>query len=98
MSTSWFFLFVTLLFGSSLNDLLCSVGETIVGLRENLTKAIGRLEEADSSVAVSSGGELFLRFISLTSLEHQVSQMCGQAQFNAQVTLRDAKFSVQSQA
>ncbi|KAI5091371.1 translation initiation factor eIF-2B subunit alpha isoform X1, partial [Silurus meridionalis] len=44
--------------------------ETIVGLRENLTKAIGRLKEADSSVAVSSGGELFLRFISLTSLEH----------------------------
>ncbi|MCJ8746743.1 hypothetical protein PDJAM_G00145110 [Pangasius djambal] len=50
--------------------------ETIVGLRENLTKAIGRLEEADSSVAVSSGGELFLRFISLTSLEHEDLSKC----------------------
>uniref|UniRef100_A0A671L0I1 Translation initiation factor eIF2B subunit alpha n=1 Tax=Sinocyclocheilus anshuiensis TaxID=1608454 RepID=A0A671L0I1_9TELE len=46
--------------------------ETILGLRENMTKAIHRLEETDSSVAVSSGGELFLRFISLTSLEHPV--------------------------
>ncbi|XP_051528975.1 translation initiation factor eIF-2B subunit alpha-like isoform X2 [Myxocyprinus asiaticus] len=44
--------------------------ETIVGLRENMTQAIHRLQETDSSVAVSSGGELFLRFISLTSLEH----------------------------
>nr|ADO28350.1 translation initiation factor eif-2b subunit alpha [Ictalurus furcatus] len=50
--------------------------ETIVGLRENLTKAIGRLGEADSSVAVSSGGELFLRFISLTSLEHPDLSQC----------------------
>ncbi|KAF7687589.1 translation initiation factor eIF-2B subunit alpha [Silurus meridionalis] len=50
--------------------------ETIVGLRENLTKAIGRLKEADSSVAVSSGGELFLRFISLTSLEHPDLSQC----------------------
>uniref|UniRef100_A0A4W5MYZ2 Translation initiation factor eIF2B subunit alpha n=1 Tax=Hucho hucho TaxID=62062 RepID=A0A4W5MYZ2_9TELE len=48
--------------------------ETILGLRENLTQTIGCLEEADSSVAVSSGGELFLRFISLTSLEHPVSR------------------------
>ncbi|XP_028843110.1 translation initiation factor eIF2B subunit alpha [Denticeps clupeoides] len=44
--------------------------ETLLGLRENLTEAIRRLGEADSSVAVSSGGELFLRFITLTSLEH----------------------------
>ncbi|XP_062874334.1 translation initiation factor eIF-2B subunit alpha [Trichomycterus rosablanca] len=50
--------------------------ETILGLRENLTKAIVRLEEADSSVAVSSGGELFLRFISLTSLEHPDLSQC----------------------
>ncbi|KAK3514465.1 hypothetical protein QTP70_018705 [Hemibagrus guttatus] len=50
--------------------------ETILGLRENLTKAIGRLQEADSSVAVSSGGELFLRFISLTSLEHPDLSQC----------------------
>lgn len=47
-------------------------GETILGLRENLTSATDCLTGVDSSVAVSSGGELFLRFISLTSLEHQV--------------------------
>uniref|UniRef100_A0A8C7PNN4 Translation initiation factor eIF2B subunit alpha n=1 Tax=Oncorhynchus mykiss TaxID=8022 RepID=A0A8C7PNN4_ONCMY len=50
--------------------------ETILGLRENLTQTIRRLEEADSSVAVSSGGELFLRFISLTSLEHPDLSQC----------------------
>uniref|UniRef100_A0A674PG35 Translation initiation factor eIF2B subunit alpha n=1 Tax=Takifugu rubripes TaxID=31033 RepID=A0A674PG35_TAKRU len=48
-------------------------GETILGLRESLTWATACLTGVDSSVAVSSGGELFLRFISLTSLEHQVS-------------------------
>ncbi|XP_053728569.1 translation initiation factor eIF-2B subunit alpha isoform X1 [Synchiropus splendidus] len=47
-------------------------GETILGLRESLTWATDQLTRVDSSVAVSSGGELFLRFISLTSLEHQV--------------------------
>lgn len=55
-----------------LTNACASLGETILGLRENMTKAIQRLEETDSSVAVSSGGELFLRFISLTSLEHPV--------------------------
>ncbi|XP_062372773.1 translation initiation factor eIF-2B subunit alpha isoform X1 [Sardina pilchardus] len=50
--------------------------ETILGLRENMTRAIGRLQEADSSVAVSSGGELFLRFITLTSLEHPDLSQC----------------------
>lgn len=54
-------------------DACHSPGETILGLRENMTQAIHRLQETDSSVAVSSGGELFLRFISLTSLEHPVS-------------------------
>lgn len=48
-------------------------GETIQGLRANLTNAIETLCGVDSSVAVSSGGELFLRFISLTSLEYSVS-------------------------
>uniref|UniRef100_A0A667YFW7 Translation initiation factor eIF2B subunit alpha n=1 Tax=Myripristis murdjan TaxID=586833 RepID=A0A667YFW7_9TELE len=48
-------------------------GETILGLRESLTWATDCLTGVDSSVAVSSGGELFLRFISLTSLEHQVT-------------------------
>lgn len=48
-------------------------GETIQGLRANLTSAIETLCGVDSSVAVSSGGELFLRFISLTSLEYSVS-------------------------
>ncbi|KAI7812685.1 translation initiation factor eIF-2B subunit alpha [Triplophysa rosa] len=50
--------------------------ETILGLRENMTQAIHRLQETDSSVAVSSGGELFLRFISLTSLEHPDLSRC----------------------
>ena len=45
-------------------------GETIQGLRANLTSAIETLCGMDSSMAVSSGGELFLRFISLTSLEY----------------------------
>lgn len=48
-------------------------GETLQGLRANLTHAIEILCGVDSSVAVSSGGELFLRFISLTSLEYSVS-------------------------
>ena len=48
-------------------------GETIQGLRANLTSAIETLCGMDSSMAVSSGGELFLRFISLTSLEYSVS-------------------------
>lgn len=48
-------------------------GETIQGLRANLTRAIETLCDVDSSVAVSSGGKLFLRFISLTSLEYSVS-------------------------
>lgn len=48
-------------------------GETLQGLRANLTYAIKTLCAVDSSVAVSSGGELFLRFISLTSLEYSVS-------------------------
>uniref|UniRef100_A0A8C7M500 Translation initiation factor eIF2B subunit alpha n=1 Tax=Oncorhynchus mykiss TaxID=8022 RepID=A0A8C7M500_ONCMY len=52
---------------------------TILGLRENLTQTIGCLEEADSSVAVSSGGKLFLRFISLTSLEHPDLSQCKKA-------------------
>ncbi|XP_058473992.1 translation initiation factor eIF-2B subunit alpha isoform X2 [Solea solea] len=47
-------------------------GETILGLRESLKWATACLTGVDSSVAVSSGGELFLRFITLTSLEHQV--------------------------
>uniref|UniRef100_A0A7N6AGS1 Translation initiation factor eIF2B subunit alpha n=1 Tax=Anabas testudineus TaxID=64144 RepID=A0A7N6AGS1_ANATE len=51
-------------------------GETILGLRESLTWATDCLTGVDSSVAVSSGGELFLRFISLTSLEHQDLSRC----------------------
>ncbi|XP_007570922.1 translation initiation factor eIF2B subunit alpha isoform X1 [Poecilia formosa] len=51
-------------------------GETILGLRESLTWATACLMGEDSSVAVSSGGELFLRFISLTSLEHQDLSRC----------------------
>ncbi|KAL6081617.1 hypothetical protein STEG23_007832 [Scotinomys teguina] len=51
-------------------------GETLQGLRANLTRAIEILCGVDSSVAVSSGGELFLRFISLTSLEYSDYSKC----------------------
>uniref|UniRef100_A0A8C0E2C6 Translation initiation factor eIF2B subunit alpha n=1 Tax=Balaenoptera musculus TaxID=9771 RepID=A0A8C0E2C6_BALMU len=51
-------------------------GETLQGLRANLTSAIETLCGVDSSVAVSSGGELFLRFISLTSLEYSDYSKC----------------------
>ncbi|KAH1180557.1 hypothetical protein KIL84_009393 [Mauremys mutica] len=51
-------------------------GETIQGLRANLKNAIETLSGVDSSVAVSSGGELFLRFISLTSLEYSDYSKC----------------------
>lgn len=57
--------------------------ETLLGLRENLTQAIDRLAGVDSSVAVSSGGELFLRFISLTSLEYSVSMPFDQSHEHA---------------
>ncbi|NXX86541.1 EI2BA factor, partial [Urocolius indicus] len=51
-------------------------GETLQGLRSSLRAAIDTLSRVDSSVAVSSGGELFLRFISLTSLEHSDYSKC----------------------
>ncbi|KAL2298288.1 hypothetical protein Nmel_015280, partial [Mimus melanotis] len=51
-------------------------GETIQGLRNSLRDAIDTLSRVDSSVAVSSGGELFLRFISLTSLEYSDYSKC----------------------
>ncbi|NWX90352.1 EI2BA factor, partial [Nothoprocta pentlandii] len=51
-------------------------GETIQGLRKSLRSAIDTLSHVDSSVAVSSGGELFLRFISLTSLEYSDYSKC----------------------
>ncbi|NXL90818.1 EI2BA factor, partial [Alectura lathami] len=51
-------------------------GETIQGLRSSLRDAIETLSRVDSSVAVSSGGELFLRFISLTSLEYSDYSKC----------------------
>ncbi|XP_061787617.1 translation initiation factor eIF2B subunit alpha isoform X2 [Nerophis lumbriciformis] len=51
-------------------------GETLLGLGESLKWATDRLTAVDSSVALSSGGELFLRFISLTSLEHQDLSRC----------------------
>lgn len=55
-------------------------GETIQGLRSSLRAAIETLSRVDSSVAVSSGGELFLRFISLTSLEYSVRAPCPERQ------------------
>ncbi|XP_012372409.1 translation initiation factor eIF-2B subunit alpha-like [Octodon degus] len=51
-------------------------GETIQGLRANLTNAIEMLCGAYSWVAMSSSGELFLRFISLTSLEFSDYSKC----------------------
>ncbi|NXH46245.1 EI2BA factor, partial [Dicaeum eximium] len=51
-------------------------GETIQGLRNSLRDAIDTLSRVDSSVAVSSGGELFLRFITLTSLEYSDYSKC----------------------
>uniref|UniRef100_G1P940 Translation initiation factor eIF2B subunit alpha n=1 Tax=Myotis lucifugus TaxID=59463 RepID=G1P940_MYOLU len=51
-------------------------GETIQGLRANLTRAIETLCGVDSSVAVSSGGELFLHFVSLASLEYSDYSKC----------------------
>lgn len=62
-----------LVLSNTLPFLLPLSGETIQGLRANLKNAIETLSGVDSSVAVSSGGELFLRFISLTSLENPVS-------------------------
>ncbi|KAM9292292.1 translation initiation factor eIF2B subunit alpha-like, partial [Gastrophryne carolinensis] len=54
-------------------------GETIQGLIGSLKNAIETLSTEDSSVAVSSGGELFLRFITLTSeLEHSNYALCKQ--------------------
>ena len=48
--------------------------ETLAGLRAKLKDAIATLTQTDSSVtSVSSGCDLFLRFITLTSLEHSVS-------------------------
>ena len=58
--------------GALTTHLRFSPGETIQGLRSSLLAAISTLSRVDSSVAVSSGGELFLRFISLTSLEYSV--------------------------
>ncbi|XP_053557792.1 translation initiation factor eIF-2B subunit alpha [Bombina bombina] len=52
-------------------------GETIQGLIDSLKNAITTLSKVDSSVSVSSGGELFLRFITLTSeLEHSDYSKC----------------------
>ncbi|EPQ08275.1 Translation initiation factor eIF-2B subunit alpha [Myotis brandtii] len=51
-------------------------GETIQGLRANLTRAIETLCGVDSSVAVSLGRELFLRFVSLVPLEYSDYSKC----------------------
>ncbi|XP_068100767.1 translation initiation factor eIF2B subunit alpha [Hyperolius riggenbachi] len=54
-------------------------GETIQGLIGSLKNATETLSKVDSSVAVCSGGELFLRFITLTSeLEHSDYDKCKQ--------------------
>ncbi|KAF3849234.1 hypothetical protein F7725_015731 [Dissostichus mawsoni] len=57
-------------------DMASAVAAIRTLLEESLTGATDCLTGVDSSVAVSSGGELFLRFISLTSLEHQDLSRC----------------------
>lgn len=55
-------------------SILFSVVETLAELRDRLKEAIQILTETDSSTtSISSAGELFLRFITLTSLEHPVN-------------------------
>ena len=50
-----------------------SVAGTISGLRDEIKRATEALCKArTSTVSVSSGCELFLRFITLTSLEEKV--------------------------
>ena len=49
--------------------------ETLVGMRETMRDAIKALTQTESSVtSIQSGCELFLRFITLTSLEDTVSK------------------------
>ncbi|XP_062574707.1 translation initiation factor eIF-2B subunit alpha-like [Saccostrea cucullata] len=51
--------------------------ETLAEMRDRLKEAIQILTETDSSTtSISSAGELFLRFITLTSLEHPNIQDC----------------------
>lgn len=55
-------------------DFFCAVG-TIAGLRAELKCATETLIKArTSTVSVSSGCELFLRFITMTSLEETVCE------------------------
>ncbi|XP_064620527.1 translation initiation factor eIF2B subunit alpha-like [Lineus longissimus] len=51
--------------------------ETLLGLRENLNLAIKILQQTDGPVAsIASGCDLFVRFITLTSLDHPDFQDC----------------------
>ncbi|KAK3084723.1 hypothetical protein FSP39_018010, partial [Pinctada imbricata] len=51
--------------------------ETLSEMRDRLKEGINTLTETDSSTtSISSAGELFLRFITLTSLEHPNIQEC----------------------
>nr|XP_054749567.1 translation initiation factor eIF-2B subunit alpha-like [Lytechinus pictus] len=54
-----------------------SQAETLAGLRDGLKECIRWLMETDSSVtAISSGCELFLRFITLAALDHKNFNEC----------------------
>ncbi|NXX15422.1 EI2BA factor, partial [Podargus strigoides] len=69
-------------------------GETIQGLRSSLLAAINTLCRVDSSVAVSSAGELFLRFISLTSLEYSDYSKCKEIMIErGEIFLREVSLS-----
>ena len=50
---------------------------TLLGLREEIKQAITELTSSANvtSISVESGCELFLRFITLTSLDHPVRNM-----------------------
>lgn len=51
--------------------------ETLSGLIDNLNKVIGQLNAIDNSVtSISSGSELFLRFVTLASLDQTDFQEC----------------------
>ena len=50
-----------------------SIAGTVAGLRDDIKQAIEALIKATpNTVSVSSGCELFLRFITLTSLDHHI--------------------------
>ena len=58
--------------------------ETMVGLRENLKDAISTLTTSDHALvtSISSGCELFLRFITLTALDNPVGASSSSSSYS----------------